>query len=119
MHQSQRHCNPELTLLIQPSRRIVLPIEQSDYPSIVEDRKAFRAWVDTMYTRYPELFPADFTTAYHLHDMRQSRKLPDVSIRRIRLPHTDEAYRVVPSFVLPYMPGCVAFGGVSDVAVDS
>ena len=105
MHQSHRHCNPELTLLTQPSRRIVLPIEQTEYPSIVTDRKAFRSWVDTMYTRYPELFPDDFTENYHLHDMRQSRKLPEVSIRRIRLPHTGEAYRVMPSFVLPYMTG--------------
>ena len=105
MHQSQRHCNPELTLLTQPSRRIVLPIDQTEYPAIVADRKAFRTWVDTMYTHCPELFPEDFTEGYHLHDMRQSRKLPEVSVRRIRLPHTGEAYRVVPSFVLPYMTG--------------
>jgi len=37
--------------------------------------------------------------------MRQSSKLPEVSVRRIRLTHTGEAYRVVPSFVLPYMTG--------------
>lgn len=105
MHQSQRHCNPELTLLTQPSRRIVLPIDQIEYASVVGDRTAFRTWIDMMYAQYPELFPEDFTESYHLHDIRQSRKLPEVSVRRIRLPHTGEAYRVVPSFVLPYMTG--------------
>ena len=108
MSQSQRQCNPELTLLAKPSRRIVLPITQILYQAIVVDRTEFRAWVDRMYTEFPELFPEAIAEGYHLHDLRPSRKLPEVSIRRIRLPRTGEVFRVVPSFVLPYMTGYTA-----------
>lgn len=61
-----------------------------------------------MYAHHPGLFPATFGEGYHLHDLRHSRKMPDVLIRRIRLPRTGKVYRVVPSFVLPYMAGYVA-----------
>lgn len=108
MSQSQRQCNPELELLAKPSRRIILPIEKMKYQTIVADRVSFRAWVDMMYTEFPELFPEAFAEGYHLHDLRQSSKLPEVSIRRIRLPRTGEVFRVVPSFVLPYMTGYTA-----------
>lgn len=40
-----------------------------------------------------------------LHDIRPSRKLSEVRIRRIRLHRSGAVYRVVPSFVLPYMTG--------------
>jgi hypothetical protein len=61
-----------------------------------------------MHTQYPELFPDAFAEGYHLHDLRHSSKMPEVPTRRIRLPRTGAVYRVVPSFVLPYMAGYAA-----------
>jgi len=106
--QPKRECNPELQLVAKPSRRIVLPIEPADYRRQVQDRHRFRQWVDAMFGQYPELFPEAFAEGYHLHDLRHSSKMPEVPIRRIRLPRTGEVYRVVPSFVLPYMTGYTA-----------
>jgi hypothetical protein len=97
-----------LQLVAKPSRRIVLPSEPVKYTQQVQDCQRFRQWVDTMYTHYPELFPDAFGEDYHLHDLRHSGKMPGVPIRRIRLPRTGEVYRIVPSFVLPYMTGCTA-----------
>lgn len=108
MPQPKRQCNPDLQLMAKASRRIVLPIKPADYTQQVQDRHRFRQWVDTMYTHYPELFPDTFAEGYYLHDLRHSSKMPEVPIRRIRLPRTGEVYRVVPSFVLPYMAGYVA-----------
>ena len=108
MPQPKRQCNPELQLVAKPSRRIVLPIEPAHYTQQMRDRHPFRRWVDTMYAQYPELFPDAFGAGYHLHDMRHSSKMPEIAIRRIRLPHTGEVYRVVPSFVLLYMAGYAA-----------
>lgn len=105
MSQSHRQCNSELALLAKPSHRIVLPIEPKRYQAVVANRAEFRVWVDTIYTAFPELFPQGFSKGYHLHDLRQSSKLPEVSTRRIRLLRTGVVYRVVPSFVLPYMTG--------------
>jgi len=105
MPQPKRKCNPELQLVAKPSRRIVLPIGSAEYKQQVQDRYKFRQWVDAMYEQYPELFPNEFSAGYHLHDLRPSKKMPEVSTRRIRLKYTGTVYRVVPSFVLPYMTG--------------
>lgn len=108
MPQPKRKCNPDLQLVAKPSRRIVLPIEPAEYIQQVEDQRKFRQWVDTMYDHHPELFPDTFVERYHLHDLRHSTKMPEVPIRRIRLPRTGAVYRIVPSFILPYMTGYVA-----------
>jgi hypothetical protein len=105
MPQPKRQCNPNLELVAKPSRRIVLPIEPVEYKQQVQDRYKFRQWVDAIHEQYPELFPDGFAEGYHLHDLRPSKKMPEVSIRRIRLKSTGTVYRVVPSFVLPYMAG--------------
>lgn len=105
MPQPKRKCNSELQLMAKPSRRIVLPIEQAEYGSQIQDTQPFRQWVDTMYQQYPELFPDTFSEGYQLHDLRPSKKMADVAIRRIRLNRNGAVYRVVPSFVLPYMTG--------------
>lgn len=101
----QRKCSQELKLAAKPSRRIVLPIDRDQYPSMVQDAGAFRGWVERSRREYPELFPEEIDEGYSLHDIRGSRKLPDVCIRRIRLHRSGVVYRVVPSFVLPYMTG--------------
>lgn len=108
MPQPKRQCNPNLHRVAKVSRRIVLPNEPADYAQQVQDRQRFRQWVDTMYAQYPELFPASFAEGYHLHDLRHSRKMPEVLMRRIRLPGSGAVYRIVPSFVLPYMTGYTA-----------
>lgn len=101
----QRKCSQELKLGAKPSRRIVLPIDREHYASVVQDAGAFRQWVAWSREHYPELFPEEIAEGYSLHDLRPSRKLPEVRIRRIRLHRTGAVYRVVPSFVLPYMTG--------------
>lgn len=101
----QRKCSQELTLAARPSRRIVLPIDRDQYPSVMQDAGAFRHWVECNRRQYPELFPEEMAEGYSLHDIRPSRKLPDVRIRRIRVSRSGAVYRVVPSFVLPYLTG--------------
>jgi hypothetical protein len=89
-----------LQLVAKVSRRIVLPIEPTDYAQQLQDRQRFRQWVDKMHTQYPELFPDSFAEGYYLHDLCHSSKMPEVPIRRIWLLHAGEVYRIVPSFVL-------------------
>jgi hypothetical protein len=100
-----RKCNQEAKLAAKPSRRIVLPIDREQYPSVVQDAGMFRQWVECNRGQYPELFPDEMAAGYSLHDIRPSRKLPDVRIRRIRVYRSGTVYRVVPSFILPYMTG--------------
>jgi len=108
MPQPKRQCNPELQLIAKPSRRIVLPITSTEYKRQVQDRRWFREWVDRMHEQHPELFPDEFSEGYYLHDLRSSKKIPEVCTRRVRLKTTGTVYRIVPSFVLPYMTGYAA-----------
>lgn len=101
----QRKCSPDLKLAAKPSRRIVLPVERAVYQQVVQEASIFRAWIEANRAQHPELFPDEIREGYSLHDKRVSRKLPEMCIRRIRLQRTGVVYRVVPSFVLPYMTG--------------
>jgi hypothetical protein len=94
-----------MQLAAKPSRRLVLPIDCNQYQDIVQDAGAFRAWVDMNVEQYPELFPNEMGEGYRLHDIRSSRKLPEIRVRRIRLNQSGTVYRVMPSFVLSYMTG--------------
>jgi hypothetical protein len=101
----QRKCSQQMRLAAKPSRRIVLPIDRDQYQAVVQNAGAFREWVGAHFQQYPELFPDEMREGYRLHDMRTSRKLSEVCIRRIRLKQGGAVYRVTPSFVLPYMTG--------------
>jgi len=98
------------TAVTRASKRITLPIELDEYCKIVNDPKAFRQWLDEMIACYPELFPAAIEKGYLLHDIRSSRKMPDIRLRRIKLKEADEqgkerVFTIAPSAVMPYMTG--------------
>jgi hypothetical protein len=80
---------------------ICLPIDQDSYTGLVDDPKRFRAWVDTAFRDFPELFPRAFDQGYALKDDRSSTKT-GFRLRRVRLTATGESFSVRPSFVLPY-----------------
>jgi hypothetical protein len=89
----------------------MLPIGLDQYKRLIDDSPAFRTWLDQMIDQYPELFPADISAGYRLHDLLPaSVKLPEVRLRRIRLGQADAAgqaqvFTIAPSAVLPYMTG--------------
>lgn len=88
-----------------------IPVEQDDYQAVIEDNDAFRAMLDEYITQYPVIFPPAITQGYKLNGwVAQSKKIPDVRMRRICLSTLDnkekkQVYNVAPSFVMPYMVG--------------
>ena len=70
----------------------------------MQDRKAFREYLDQHIALHPELFPAEIDQGYCFHGFRTSAKLGYVT-RRIRLIANGEAYQIRPDFVMPYMIG--------------
>ena len=46
-------------------RMIVLPIDRAEYDSIIDSRPQYRAKLDSLITRYPELFPPTISQDYH------------------------------------------------------
>jgi hypothetical protein len=83
---------------------ICLPTSKDDYCKVIDDPKAFRAWLDAAFRDSPELFPAGFAKGYTLKDHRSSAKC-GLRLRRIQCKATGQAFSVRPSFVLPYMAG--------------
>ena len=106
----QRKCNKRKVKVTKPCKRITLPIEWEAYKEIVDETETFRQWLDEMIGQYPELFPRAIEQGYSLHDQRASEKMPDVSLRRIKLKSRDEkgeaiVVTIAPSAVMPYMTG--------------
>ena len=87
----------------KPSKRITLAIELEKYKEIVKVPKEFRAWLDEHTISSPELFPADIENGYVLHGTRNSRKMPEITLRRIELKESKETFTIAPSGVMPYM----------------
>jgi hypothetical protein len=90
---------------IAGDKTICLPIAADlDYGKLVEDTKAFRAYLDKLITVHPELFPVGIETGYCFHGFVESGKL-HMSTRRIRLKCNGQAYQLRPDSVMPYMIG--------------
>lgn len=85
---------------------ICLPFDQHSYDALVADPAAFRAELDRLLARMPELFPEAFAHGYRLKDCRRSAKL-GIRLRRVRCRCTGETFTIRPSFVMPYMAGFV------------
>ena len=107
----QRQYSQKRSKVTKVSKRIILPIALNRYNELSQDAPAFRSWLDTMIANYPELFPADITLGYTLHDiLPPSVKMPAVCLRRIRLKGRDEhgrvqVFTIASSEVMPYMTG--------------
>ena len=93
------------------SKRICIPIDRAVYEQVIDDKAAFRQLLDECIEQNPEIFPSKIGQGYKLHGiLPQSKKMPEVMLRRIQLKVKDDKARaqvftVAPCFVLPYMTG--------------
>ncbi|MEO1387560.1 MAG: hypothetical protein AAFV85_09325 [Cyanobacteria bacterium J06634_6] len=88
---------------IAGDKTICLPIaDDIDYGQLVEDREAYRAYLNEQIEQHPELFPVGIGAGYRFHGWTQSQR-QDLKVRRIYLPSIQVAYQLRPDFVTPYM----------------
>jgi len=96
---------------IAGDKTICLPIaEDIDYAALVEDRAAYRQYLNEQIKAHPELFPAAISQGYRFHGLVSSLR-QGLKTRRIYLPSTHEAYQLRPDFVTPYMSETSAMAG--------
>ncbi len=90
------------------SSTIRIHFSQEMYPTIMDDKKKFRAYIDECIQKHPELFPKQIGEGYELH----SKTAPSVKLgiqqRRIKILATGDVYSISPSFVMPFMTGFVS-----------
>ncbi len=97
----QRKCTKSKVNVSKPCKRITLPIEWELYEQLIQDSQLIRAHLDQMIDQSPELFPTQIAQGYCWHDKRTSKKLPRVSLRRIKLNALDEQGRVIVVTIAP------------------
>ncbi len=73
-----------------------------DYSQLVENAQDYRAYLDQIIARYPELFPPEIKDGYRLHGSVESKR-QQIKTRRILLRATRSVYQLRPDFVTPYM----------------
>lgn len=84
-------------------KTICLPIEAGvNYDKLVEEREAYRKYLDGQIKKHPEIFPEGIEKGYRFHGLVESSR-QELKTRRIYLPSRKEAYQVRPDFVMPYM----------------
>ncbi|MEO0869669.1 MAG: hypothetical protein AAFY17_14775, partial [Cyanobacteria bacterium J06642_11] len=88
---------------IAGDRTICLPIAADiDYKELVEDREAYREYLNEQIGSHPELFPEGIEAGYRFHGFVESSR-QQLKTRRIYLPNQQTAYQLRPDFVTPYM----------------
>ncbi len=84
---------------------ICLPmLADVEYSTFVEDTARYRACLDQLVEKQPELFPAEINQGYCFHGFVESEKL-HIRTRRIRLKSNSQAYQLRPDTVRHYMIG--------------
>jgi hypothetical protein len=86
------------------SRQICIEMDRATYDDIWNDPLKVRSHIENMFSKHPELFPAEIKDGFVLAGMlRESRKMPGIRLRQIR---TDGGvYTLRPSFVMPWFSG--------------
>lgn len=74
---------------------------EAQYQDCMKNHQTCRAYLDSLYADYPELFPAEWSRGYVFHGFVFSKK-QQLLMRRIRT-WSGKAFQIRPSFVLPYM----------------
>jgi hypothetical protein len=84
-------------------KTICLPIDAGvDYEQLVDDREAYRKYLNGQIEKHPEIFPVDIREGYRFHGLVKSKR-QKLQIRRIYLPSSETAYQIRPDLVTPYM----------------
>jgi hypothetical protein len=79
-------------------------LREVEYATFVEDTAKYRAYLDELIEKQPELFPDEINQGYSFHGFVESDKL-HLRTRRIRLKSNRQAYQLRPDTVMPYMIG--------------
>ena len=102
----KRNCDKQQNFdcLTGETKQICIPIEKTEYEEVTGNPKKFRGKLDEIIKKYPEIFPEEIENGYWLQDiLPKSKKLPDLTVRRVKITKTDEVYTILPSFVMRYM----------------
>ncbi len=87
------------------AKTICIPVDEEEHTRMIEKPAIFRAYLNGLLEKRPELFPQEMPQGYELHDFLPASVKLGIRMRRIKILATGEVFMVRPSFVMPYMTG--------------
>lgn len=81
------------------NRTICAPFCNKTYTHTIECPREFRAQLDNIISKYPEIFPSEIFRGYRMKDSYISKRL---NIRTRRIEAENISFTIRPSFVMPY-----------------
>ena len=85
------------------NKRIILPFKQATYQEVLEDKQAYRAFLEDQIAAHPELFPHNIAEGWSFYGFTRASVKQDIRVRRIQTKADKEVWQIHPSFVMPYM----------------
>ncbi len=85
------------------NKTIVLPFDEETYPELLEDKPAYKTFVNTWMRAHPELFSDTISEGWSLFGFTKDSVKQGVRVRRIVTKADGEVWQIRPSFVMPYM----------------
>ena len=103
-----REAGPQRESTPRGSRQICIPMKRDDYDRVWSQAGEVRRLLDLLIHSSPELFPKGIQDGYHLTGrLPESRKMPGIRLRQLRLCGSESVFTLRPSFVMSYMTGTV------------
>jgi hypothetical protein len=85
------------------NKTIVLPFDEKIYAGLVEEKSAYKAFVNAWIESHPELFPENISEGWSLHGFTRDSVKQGIRVRRIVTKADGEVWQIRPSLVMPYM----------------
>ena len=85
------------------NKTIVLPFKQATYSEVLEDKQAYKAFLEKQIAVHPELFPSNIAEGWSSYGFTRPSVKQGIKVRRIQTKADKEVWQIHPSFVMPYM----------------
>ncbi len=85
------------------NKSIVLAFHPDTYDEVVEDKQAFKTFLNAQIEAYPELFPDSIQAGWSLYGFTKDSVKQGIRTRRILTKADNEVWQIHPSFMMPYM----------------
>ena len=78
------------------TKQITVPIDTRKYRQIIFDKEAFKEKLNDLIDKHIEIFPKAIKSGYILYGiLPESKKLPGIRLRRIRLKATKDVFTII------------------------
>lgn len=98
-----KNTDPGIEVIQVSNKTIVLPFDEATYSDLLNDKPAYKAYVQTWIDEHPELFPDTIGEGWALRGFTRESVKQGLRLRRITTTADQETWQIRPAFLMPYM----------------